>query len=36
VIAETHPLGEGFVGQVFLVLASGEQFERLLFALEVG
>ena len=36
VLAATQPLGEHFVEQVFLVIASGEQFGRLVFALAVG
>ena len=35
-LAATQPLGERFVEQVFLVLASGEQLERLVFGLTVG
>jgi len=36
VLEATQPLGERFVEQVFLVLALGEQLERLVFALAVG
>ena len=34
-LAATQPLGKYFVEQVFLVLASGEQLERLVLALAV-
>ena len=36
VLAATQPLGERSVEEVFLVLALGEQLERLIFALAVG
>jgi len=36
VLVATKPLGECFVEQVFLVLASGEQLDRLFFALAVS
>jgi len=36
VLAAIQPLGERFVQLVFLVLASGEQLEPLVFALAVA
>jgi len=36
VLAATQPHGERLVEQVFLVPASGEQLERLVFVLAVG